>query len=145
MAALRVNELESLKKVDVSSQTEKRRGNHARNIELLTTKVEADTAKLEKGTLKRSKTVAVAQRVEKVTVARASPMKEGETRRLIYARRVMDYEFDKCINNQVSKWYMVADLWNNGFTAKKKILAGVQEDVVFPALPDEEHATGARL
>jgi hypothetical protein len=72
-------------------------------------------------------------------------MKEGETRRLIYARKVMDVEFDKCVNTQVSKWEMVADLWNNGFVVKSKILAGVREDIVFPVLPLGEHATGARL
>ncbi len=57
----------------------------------------------------------------------------------------MDYEFNKCVNNQVSKWDMVADLWNKGFTAKTKLLAGVQLDIVFPVLSVEEHATGARL
>ncbi len=39
----------------------------------------------------------------------------------------------------------MADCWNNGFVVKSKILAGVLEDIVFPALPVGEHATGARL
>jgi hypothetical protein len=98
----------------------KKKENHTRNIEILTARVAADSRNLEQSALKRNKN-------------------------LIYARIVVDYEFDKCVNNQVSKWDMVAELWNKGFTAKTKLLAWVQEDVVFPALPDGEHATGARL
>ncbi len=43
MAGLRVNELESLKKLDVSSWSEKKKENHARNIEILTARVAANT------------------------------------------------------------------------------------------------------
>ncbi len=48
-------------------------------------------------------------------------MKDPETRRLIYARKVMDAEFDKCINSAVSKWDMVAELFNKGIVAKKRM------------------------
>ena len=64
-------------------------------------------------------------------------MKEDQTRRLIYARKVMDGEFEKCINAAVPKWDMVAKLFIEGFTVKKNILAGVEEDIVFPPLPDD--------
>ncbi len=48
MAGLRVDELESLKKLDVSSWSEKIKENHARNIEILTARVVANTTKLKK-------------------------------------------------------------------------------------------------
>ena len=72
-------------------------------------------------------------------------MKDDKTRRLIYARKVMDVEFEKCINSAVSKWDMVAGKFNTGFVVKKSILAGVEADIMFSALPDDEHVTGARL
>ena len=78
MAGLRVNELESLKKLDVSSWSGKKKEIHARNIEILTARVAANTTKLKKSTLKRSKSFAVAQGVEIVTVVRAPPRNEGE-------------------------------------------------------------------
>ena len=41
---------------------------------------------------------------------------------------------------------MVAKVFNDGFTAKKSILAGVQEDIIFPPLPDGENDfSGTRL
>jgi hypothetical protein len=46
MAGLHVNELENLKKMDVSSCSEKKKGKCARNIEILTERVAANTSKL---------------------------------------------------------------------------------------------------
>jgi hypothetical protein len=59
----------------------------------------------------------------------------------------MDYEFEsKIINPSVLKWDMVAKKYNNGFLVKKKLLAGAEEDIVFPALPESEtEITGSRL
>jgi hypothetical protein len=44
MAGLRVNELENLKKMDVSSWSEKKKEKHARNIEILTARIAANTS-----------------------------------------------------------------------------------------------------
>ena len=76
MAGLRVNELEILKTSDVSSWSEKKKENHARNMEILTARVSANTTKLKKSTLKHSKSVAVAQGVEIVTDRGASSTNE---------------------------------------------------------------------
>jgi hypothetical protein len=136
--------------MDVRGWTDKKMDSHAASIDVLTAKVAADASKLEQNALKRSKTAAGAVAEAPVQAlpmkeGETSRLKEGETSRLIYARKVMDVEFDKCVNSQVSKREKVADLWNNGFVVKSKILAGVREDIVFPALPVGEHATGARL
>jgi hypothetical protein len=141
MAETCAADLEKLKKMDVSSWTEKKRESHASSIELLALKVAADESTLEQNALKRSKSGAGAGAAAPV---RSSPMKDAETRRLIYARKVMDSEFEKCINSAVLKWDMVAELFNKGFVAKKRILAGVEDDVEFLALPVSEHITGAR-
>ncbi len=84
-------------------------------IEGLTAKVAADAKKIE-NRAKRSKTGAAVP-------MRASPMKEDETRRLIYARKVI--EFEKCIDSALSKWDLVAEIFNKGFVAKRNMLAGV--------------------
>ncbi len=98
MAEIRAADLERLKKMDVSGWTEKKKESHAASIEVLTAKVAADASKLGQNAMKRSKTGAAAAATAPV---RASPMKDPETRRLIYARKVMDAEFDKCINSAV--------------------------------------------
>jgi hypothetical protein len=136
MAEMCAAELEKLKAMDVSSWTEKKRETHASSIDILAVTVAADVSKLEQNALKRSKTGAGAAEGA-ATPVRASPMKDGETRRLIYARRVMDVEFDKCINNQASNWDMVADVWNNEFVVKAaKILRNGQPR------PPRSYATG---
>ena len=57
-------------------------------------------------------------------------MKEDETRRLIYARKVMDVEFEnKTINASTSKLDMVAKKYNNGFVVKKQLLDGAEDDI----------------
>ena len=56
MAQIRAADLEKLKKMDVSSWTQKKKDSCAASIELLTVKVAADATKLEQQALKRSKT-----------------------------------------------------------------------------------------
>ena len=138
MAAVRAAELEALKGKDTAGWSEKKKASHQAAIEALSSKVESDANHLEK-ILKRTTTKSTA-------TVRAPPMTEDQTRRLIYARKVMDEEFEKCINAAVSKWDMVAKLFIEGFTVKKIFLAGVEEDIVFPPLPDDEKdISGTRL
>jgi hypothetical protein len=129
VSAIRAADLAILKQKDTTGCTEKRKANHEAAIEALSSKVAADTIQAEKAmqrSISKSSTATV----------RASPMKEDQTRRLIYARKFMDEEFDKFINAAVSKWDMTANLFNNGFTVNKNLLAGVEEDIVFPPLPE---------
>ena len=79
------------------------------------------------------------------TLKRAHAMIVEQTRRLICARAVMDYEFETQINASASKWQMVALKYNQGFTAKKTFLTGMDNDIVFPSLPDETHADSSQL
>ena len=100
MAARRVQDLEKLKKTVTDGWTEKRKENHTRAIDDLVSKVSKDTEKRNKQAASKSipKSSVLAQR--------AAPMKEDHSRRLIYARAAMDYEFEKCINAAGSKWRM---------------------------------------
>jgi hypothetical protein len=41
------------------------------------------------------------------------------------------------------KIYMVAELFKKEFADKKRTVAGVEDDVVFRAFPDNQHITGA--
>ena len=66
-------------------------------------------------------------------------------KRLIYARMMMDPEFEKAINSSNSKWKMVANKFNKGFIAGKAKLYGVDQDVVFEPLPESEHAEPVTL
>lgn len=138
MAAIRAADLEVLKRKDTTGWTEKRKASHEAAINALTSKVEADSQQLEK-IQKRATSKSTAS-------VRAPPMKDDQTRRLIYARKVMDEEFEKCINAAGSKWDMVAKVFNEGFTVKKSIMAGVEEDIIFPPLPNGENdMSGTRL
>ncbi len=91
MAEFRKADLERLMKIDTSGWTDKRKATHQQTIDSLTSKVEADNDHQKKQALKRSKSVSTA-------TVRAPPMKEDETRRLIYARKVMDVEFENKMN-----------------------------------------------
>ena len=131
IAAKRVQDLEKLQQMNVDGWSAKRKENHLRAIDELASKIEQDTAKRNKQASKPVKTASSTQR--------AASMEDDLSRRLIYARAVMDYEFEKCINAAVSKWEMVAEIFNKGFIAKKSILSSVDADIEFPALPDGEN------
>ena len=138
MAEIRKAELERLKLIDTTRWAQKRRETHESKIEDLAGKVEADKDQMEKQSMKRTKTT--------TATVRAPPMKEEQTRRLIYARKVADTEFEKALNAAGAKWDKVADIFNVGFVAKKSVLSGVEDDVIFPPLPDGENDfTGTRL
>jgi hypothetical protein len=107
-AAMRANEVDKLKQMDTSSWTEIKKAIHFAAIESLTAKIEADAARMKKQM----------QSTKSTATVRAPPMKDDQTRRLIYARNVMDCDFKQCINTAVSKWDMVAKLFNEGFVAK---------------------------
>jgi hypothetical protein len=135
MAELRKADLEWWMKIDTSGWTDKRKATHQQTIDTRTSKVEADNDHQKKQALKRSKSVSTA-------TVRAPQMKEDETRRLIYARKAMDVEFEnKTINAAISKWDMVAKKYNNGFVVKKRLLAGAEDDIISPALPEGENET----
>ena len=90
MAEIRKAELERLKMIDTTGWAQKRRETHESKVEDLAGKVEADKDQIEKQSMKRTKTT--------TATVRAPPMKEEQTRRLIYARKVADTEFEKGLN-----------------------------------------------
>ncbi len=58
----------------------------------------------------------------------------------------MDPEFEKCIISAESKWDMVAAIFKNGFVVKKRMLSGLDEDIIFPPLPfGENDITGTTI
>ena len=147
IAAANEAELQHLKQMDTSGWTVKRRESHEAEIDNLIALVETQKEKLQKNSQKNSQKVSRSKSSAEAssTLKRAPAMNDEQTRRLIYARAVMDYEFEKQINAGALKWQMVALKYNKGFTVKKTFLIGVDNDIVFPPLPDGMHADGCQL
>jgi len=92
----------------------KEKGNHARNIVILTARVAANTTRLKKSTLKRSKSVAVAQGVEIVTVVRGPPMNEGEEIWYRLVELVVLQERRRVLRSQAAEQAWTAVFWSHG-------------------------------
>ena len=78
-------------------------------------------------------------------------MDDEQTRSLIFTKhskssdgQLTDYEFEKQINASASKWQMVGFKFNKGLKAKKTFFVGMDNDKVFPPLPDEIHADSSQ-
>ena len=138
MAVERARQLDTLQKTITTGWTEKKLEAHHSAIEKLSEKVESDKKDAAKK-IQRNPSSAAAG------VKRAPPMNDELNRRLIYARAMIDHEFEKQINAHTAKWAMVSELFNKGFTAPKKKLVDSDVDITFAALPDAEHCDADRL
>ena len=96
----------------------KRRENHNADTDKLTALVKTQKENLQKKSQKvvlRSKSSAEVSS----TLKWAPAMNDEQASRLISARAVMDYEFEKQINASSSKWQMVALKYNKKFKSNQ--------------------------
>ena len=106
IAAANEAELQHLKQLDTSGWSVKRHESHKDDIDKLIALVETQKEKLQKNSQKVLRFKSSAEATS--TLKWAPAVNDEQTRRLIYAREVMDYEFEKQINASASKWQMVA-------------------------------------
>jgi hypothetical protein len=139
-------DLDKMKSLDTNGWAAKKKEKHQEDLEKLTSRVEKLAAKEAKKQQQMQRSISSARSEESTAkTQRAPPMSEEGMKRLIYARMMMDPEFEKAINSSNSKWEMVANKFNKGFIAGKAKLYGVDQDVVFEPLPESEHAEPVTL
>ena len=139
-------DLDKMKSLDTNGWAAKKKEKHQEDLEKLTSRVEKLAAKEAKKQRQMQRSISSARSEESTAkTQRAPPMSEEGMKRLIYARMMMDPEFEKAINSSNSKWEMVANKFNKGFIAGKAKLYGVDQDVVFDPLPESEHAEPVTL
>jgi hypothetical protein len=136
-------DLDKMKSVDTKGLTEKKLERHQQDLDKLASKVERLASEMQQ---QMQRSISSARTEDSTSkTQRAAPMSEEGVKRLIYARMMMDPEFEKNINSSNSKWEMVANKFNKGFTASKAKLYGADQDVVFNQLPKSEHAESVTL
>lgn len=131
--------LQAVRDKNTETYTATAKKKHFDRIAKLQADLDARDAKIARSKSRSAKTGTSGTAIENPVRTKYSA---EDCKRLIYARTHHNTEFLGHIQTALEKTDCMARSYNGGFTLKKELIVGGDEDVVFAALPANQHKSG---